>query len=83
MNIMSNLSGSLILDIVIFEIFNVEEVTVITVFIAVMSDIIESLIFAVDKNQLSNDFCCVMLAKFCTLKDAEINVNREYEVVAK
>ena len=56
-NIISKLLGSVILDIVIFEIFRVEDVILITVSIASISDMIESAKFTVDRNELNNDFC--------------------------
>ena len=63
--------------------FNVEDVTLTVVSITDISDMIESLKFVVDRNEFNNELCCEMLDEFWTLKDAEINVRREYDVVAK
>ena len=75
MNIKSRFFGSLILDIVIFEIYNVDDVTLIAVSTTSISDIIKLVKFIADIYELNNEFCCVMLDEFWTLNDAEINVN--------
>lgn len=63
--------------------FRLDEVTLITGSNISIWDIEESIKFKVDKNRLNNEYCCMMLDEFWTVKEAEIKVNRVDDDVAK